>query len=159
MDALDTARELLRDVTPLYRDCGALCGRACCRQDETGEHGMALFAGEEAYYTRDPAFIIKDDGRILCRGECDRHNRPLACRIFPLVILAGGKVAPDIRAYPVCPLATSGKRGLSGVFVHAVETAAQILAVQEEQAAFLKRVSHDVGAYKALRAVFKRRED
>ena len=36
------------DTTPLYGDCGKLCGKACCESDETDEDetGMYLFPGE-----------------------------------------------------------------------------------------------------------------
>ena len=29
-DKLEQARALLRDVTPMVRDCGHICGAACC---------------------------------------------------------------------------------------------------------------------------------
>ena len=49
---LRTAREKLKDVTPLKRDCGRVCGAACCRSPEGEETGMLLFPGEEEYFRK-----------------------------------------------------------------------------------------------------------
>ena len=87
-------------VTPLPVDCGALCGRACCRPDKEDTLGVYLFPGEEKMFTgeeewlrweeRDPA----EDGFppsweypvyfVRCRAPCPRDRRPLSCRFFPL---------------------------------------------------------------------------
>lgn len=155
MDALERARKLLEKVTPLKRNCGGLCGDACCQSDETGENGMLLFPGEERYYLNDPAYALRDNGRIICLEPCERHNRPLACRLFPLVALPGGKVMPDMRAFPVCPLMPSGQKGLSEEFVKAAEEAARILAADEEQAAFLQKTAEILKEYEALRDWFR----
>ena len=48
LDAVLRAREMLMDVTPLRRDCGGVCGAACCACDEDGQGGMLLFPGEDA---------------------------------------------------------------------------------------------------------------
>lgn len=151
MPALEKARQLLTDVTPLNADCGALCGRACCRADESGENGMLLFPLEERYYENDSDFIVHSDGRIVCGGHCQRDNRPLACRMFPLIILKNGKVKMDVRAWPVCPLMESGKQGLSQAFVQKVAEAAQILMADETQAAFIQKLNHITKRYEALK--------
>ena len=69
MDALEAvlrARELLRDVTPLRRDCGQICGAACCGCDEDGQGGMLLLAGEERLYDPlPPSFCITRDDTVL----------------------------------------------------------------------------------------------
>jgi len=156
LNALETARALLDHVTPLTRDCGTLCRKACCLDDGSGENGMRLFPGEEHYYTDDADFILREDGRILCRGTCRRETRPLACRVFPLVFTPDGRVKPDIRAYPVCPLMAHGMRGLSGEFVRAARTAACALCKDARQAAFLLETAKEIAAYEALKDIFNR---
>ena len=41
--ALEAARAAMGDLTPLKRDCGRLCGAACCQPDETGLNGCLLY--------------------------------------------------------------------------------------------------------------------
>lgn len=147
MEPLETviaARALLESVTPLKIDCGRACGAACCQSDEDGQGGMLLFPGEEALYTDLPAGwrIETDDavipgGRLLvCDGTCEREMRPLSCRLFPLLpTRTGAKM--DRRAWAVCPLMESGKRGLNLRFVEAVAQAGQLLYDQPAHAAFL----------------------
>ena len=92
LEAVMRARELLQTLTPLRRDCGGVCGAACCAPDEDGQGGMLLFPGEEALYQPLPAgFSLRQDDGVLpgmllltCGGVCDRALRPLACRMFPL---------------------------------------------------------------------------
>ena len=148
--ALKKARARLLDPTPLARDCGRLCGAACCQTDEQGRGGMLLFPGEAALYEgRMPAgFAIHPDDSVLpggtlltCSGTCQREDRPLACRVFPLVMRlaeAGEpRLALDPRAWPICPLMPSGMAGLSSGFVEAAEDAARTLAQVPEFRAFL----------------------
>ncbi|MDD6736331.1 MAG: hypothetical protein PUE13_08505 [Clostridiales bacterium] len=107
--------------TPLLADCGGLCGSACCEGDESG---MYLFPGEESVYK----LLNPDWGKIeysdfeyeyngktkkvpilFCNGCCDRYQRPLACRIFPLTpYVKDGQfeIIIDPRAKSVCPLAS-----------------------------------------------------
>lgn len=33
-DILVSCRQLLEDLTPLHRDCGLVCGGACCQSHE-----------------------------------------------------------------------------------------------------------------------------
>ena len=52
--------------------------------------GMLLFPGEAEMYRGEEGFTLVDSphGTILvCEGRCSRANRPLACRMFPLVML------------------------------------------------------------------------
>lgn len=112
---------LFDKTTPLKFDCGKLCNSACCEGDESG---MYLFPGEDSVYRLlncDWATIEKSDftyshnGKtknvplLVCKGKCDRYERPLACRIFPLTPYVGkdGKlqVIMDPRAKSVCPIA------------------------------------------------------
>ncbi len=145
LDPVIAARELLENVTPLKRDCGRTCGAACCQSDEDGQGGMLLFPGEEALYASLPAgwTIEPDDavvpcGRLLiCDGRCDRNMRPLACRLFPL-LPTRKSVRMDRRAWAVCPLIESGKRGLDPDFVRAAEQAGQVLYAHPVLAAFLE---------------------
>lgn len=108
-------------VTPIRGiDCGKLCKRACCR----GDGGMYLFPGEEKVFdflqpewavTEKSDFIYNYGGRVknvvfcTCRGFCDRYQRPLACRIFPLTPYMDKNgslsIITDPRAKPVCDLA------------------------------------------------------
>ena len=82
------AREKLKSVTPLKRDCGRVCGAACCRSPENEETGMLLFPGEEEAYRGKEGWTIRETAMgpmAVCPGHCDRDERPLACRLFPLL--------------------------------------------------------------------------
>lgn len=83
---LNDARSLLEQLTPLKRDCGTLCGGACCRSLEGEATGMLLFPGEEDDYVGLEGWQLtetKQGWLVSCPGTCDRSIRPLACRIFP----------------------------------------------------------------------------
>jgi len=93
----------LSNVSPMASDCGDLCGKSCCKGlDEKA--GMYLFPGEEALFSPDEDWLtlewhlvserefcpswegrIESVGFVICRGTCPREQRPLACRLFPLV--------------------------------------------------------------------------
>lgn len=143
-EALLAARALLADVTPLRTDCGRCCGAACCAPDEDGQGGMLLFPGEEALFRGRAGFrIVANDavfpgGRLLlCNGTCDRAERPLACRMFPLLPHREKGAVMDRRGWAVCPLMSCGKRGLSAAFVDAVAQAGKKLYACPAHAAFL----------------------
>ena len=144
--ALEEARALIRDLTPLKINCGKLCGGACCQPspDDDGENGMLLFPFEESFYQEPiagmPFHLIDDDTlfkggkRFVCEGKCAREHRPLACRIFPLRMRVEKdgelhvKAEIDPRAWCVCPLLEQGGlRAMSQDFVKAVEAAGSIL--------------------------------
>lgn len=128
------ARALLDKKTPLKSDCGRVCGGACCESDEDGQGGMLLFPGEEALYDPLPeGWSVRSDDAVLpgallltCDGRCDREKRPLSCRLFPLLPTPDGAVM-DRRAWAVCPLMESGKKGLNPDFVEAVRQAGALL--------------------------------
>lgn len=90
--ALENARKALGDATPLKRDCGRLCGAACCQPDETGLNGMLLFPFEETYYRRPiegfPFRLVDDDTlfkggkRLVCEGTCPRDTGPWPAASF-----------------------------------------------------------------------------
>ena len=100
-EAVAEARRILADVTPLKTDCGRACGGACCQPDEDGQGGMLLFPGEEALYADLPeGFSIREDHAVLpgaklliCDGFCARENRPLSCRLFPMLPCPPGTAA------------------------------------------------------------------
>ena len=83
--AVAAAREKLKNVTPLKRDCGRVCGAACCRPLEGEETGMLLFPGETEAYAGREGWKIRHTARgdmVVCPGRCDRDDRPLSCRLF-----------------------------------------------------------------------------
>ena len=147
VQTLKDARAALGELTPLKRDCGRLCAAACCQPDETGLNGMLLFPFEETFYSRPiegfPFRLIDDDTlykggkRLVCEGVCPREHRPLACRIFPLLIRvetdASGEQVHctaelDPRAWCVCPLLEQGGlRAMDPAFVAAVSQAGDVL--------------------------------
>ena len=86
-----------------------------------------------------------------CDGSCDRYQRPLACRIFPLTpYLDGGKlrVITDPRSKAVCPLGQNlGVDDYDRSFVRNVNTAFVILAKNKEFRAFLAEYSRYLEDY------------
>ncbi len=152
-------RVLLAETTPLNSDCGALCGAACCRSLEGEETGMLLFPGEAALYADKPAFRLLETGRgtlLICPGVCDREDRPLACRLFPLLPLLRGegiRVAVDARARAVCPLRRTD--ACSEAFVEAVRQAGGLLAADPEQRGFLTQLTREHDDLRAIRRQLK----
>lgn len=161
-DVLAQARALFDALTPLRTDCGLVCGGACCQPLEGENTGMLLFPGEEAYYTDLPGYRLTETeaGMLLtCSGRCERADRPLSCRLFPLLPLLredGVKVATDARAKAVCPLARHGKDALAPEFVDAVRQAGRLLARDGAQRAFLLRLTRQQDELKALQKQFRR---
>ena len=90
----------------------------------------------------------------VCSGRCSRQERPLACRIFPLLpVLRDGtvKIAADQRAKTICPLVRQGVRGMDPAFKDAVREAGKILAEDPEQRAFLEMLTAEQDELRALR--------
>ena len=140
------AREAIGDKTPMFHDCGALCGAACCQPDADGQGGVYLFPGEAALLESCAWGRIVPTAfapMLVCDGTCARDARPLACRIFPLTPVRGknGKwtVRMDVRARAMCPLASSGLSGLDPAFPRAVRDALRIVAEAPEGDAFLEK--------------------
>lgn len=154
------ARALFDELTPLQADCGRLCAGRCCQPMEGENTGMLLFPGEAAYYESLPGYQVQHtpSGLLLtCPGHCHRADRPLSCRLFPLlpVLRADGiKVATDLRAKPVCPLARQGKGGLCQEFVAAIRACGQLLSQDEEQRRFLVKLTAQQDDLRALRRRF-----
>ncbi len=145
---------LLERHTPLRADCGALCGRACCRGDD--ETGMLLFPDEET-----PLRVTAQNGRRLavCGGRCSRADRPLSCRLFPFLPLPqeNGRIAvlPDSRGYGVCPLVRHAEEAaFSHRFLHRVKRAGALLCRDDACRAFLEAVRREMTEQDALRAQF-----
>ncbi len=164
-EALLAARELLEDVTPLPTDCGALCNAACCKdsQDEDEVAGMLLFPEEAALYAHQGTWMELLDSAVLFDGEpvplltchlpCPRKQRPLACRIFPLVpYVKNDKLTlrMDVRAKPLCPLYDSGLNGLSPEFIDKVKQALRILWADETHREYLYTLTEHLKEYEWL---------
>lgn len=148
---------LFDQITPIPADCGALCDKACCKGDDCG---MFLFPGEASAYslltpdwiriensnfTYTYAGVQKNVKIAFCNGNCDRYQRPLACRIFPLTpYLDNGKlrIIRDPRAYAVCPLAKAlTLNDFDRNFVKNVRNAFVLLTKNAEFMAFLQEYS------------------
>ena len=155
---LEAARERLSEPTPLNTDCGRICGARCCSPMEGEETGMLLFPGEEDFYEEADGWRMVPAGKdmlLICPGTCRRDDRPLACRMFPLLpcLKNGGgvTVCTDERSRAVCPLARQGKKGMSSAFTEAVREAGEMLIQDPEQKAFLLRLTEEQEELKALR--------
>ena len=148
--ALKEAYDLLYHKTPLgFYNCGRLCDGLCCRGDGKG---MWLYPGEEELFTDKEGFALCEaEGNhgqpmVICSGECDRRERPLACRIFPLFPLVteeDGRVNIEVIMDPragMCPL-SRGVKPIDPSFVRAVRRAAMYLVRDEEIKEYMKAVS------------------
>ncbi len=150
------ARRLLEERTPLAFDCGRICGAACCHSE--GE--MILLPGEAELYPGDPR-VAEVGGRAVfrCAGYCNRRERPLACRIFPLTVrrTRAGVLdwAMDPRGRGLCPLTRQGKRALAPGFLAAAETVLGLLAAQPLVRAYLDELALLYAQYRELIAAFR----
>ena len=160
--AVSAAREKLNHATPLKRDCGRVCGARCCRPLEGEETGMLLFPGEAEAYAGKAGWKVLHTDRgdlVVCPGVCDREERPLSCRLFPLLPVIGDdgsvRVVTDLRAKAVCPLARQGKSALDPDFVEAVRQAGEILAKEDGQALFLDLLAEEQQQLKDLKKHFQ----
>lgn len=159
-EAVEKARECLEKVTPLESDCGELCAAMCCRSLEGEETGMLLFPGEEERYQHMEGWKVLSGAAgnvVVCPGRCNRNERPLSCRIFPLLpVVRKGEIraAMDQRASAVCPLAGYGVKGLSEAFREGVREAGRLLMESEETRQTLEEMTRRQDELKALRAAF-----
>ena len=147
-ELIHNAYAIMGSVTPIKADCGKLCDKACCTEEDAG---MLLFPGEEVIYSKVPGFRIENieymDAPgiklLLCDGKCDRALRPLACRIFPVSpkIEKDGSVTvqPDIRARLMCPI--WDLKHVDKIFIKTVEKAFVLLAEDEDMLAFIQLLS------------------
>lgn len=147
---LKEAYERLYHETPLgYYNCGRLCDGLCCKGDCKG---MWLYPYEEELFADNEGFeVCETEGNygypmVICSGECDRAERPLACRIFPLfplVIEEDGKVIIKVIRDPratMCPIVRSSKR-IDPSFVRQVRLTARRLIRDEKMFDYMKNVS------------------
>ena len=118
---------------------------------------MLLFPGEEEAYSGRPEWKIQETAMgsmVICSGTCDRGERPLACRMFPLLPVpreGGAAAVTDLRAKSVCPLARQGKSALDPDFRDAVREAGERLLREEKQAAFLQKLTAEQEEIRRLR--------
>lgn len=155
-----TARYALEKLTPMKCDCGRTCGAACCHADEDGNGGMLLLPGEESFYSPCPdwAHLTPSQdfpGQYLftCNGTCERSQRPLACRIFPLTPrVRRGKIAVelDVRAWPVCPLMEYGLEGMDSAFVAAVREVTVLLCEDKSCREYFEALSSYLEQFEAF---------
>lgn len=141
------AKAIMEDKTPLKKDCGLLCGKACCKGD--GETGMLLFPFEETSFS-----VVEKDGVRLCvrDGSCNRKERPLSCMIFPFFpyITPDGrtKVVPDIRGGEICPIVRNfAEIRLDRRFLRRVKKVGRLLCEDEACRAFLEEISREMDVY------------
>ncbi len=150
--------KLFDEITPVKVDCGQLCSKACCKGDDSG---MFLFPGEkEVFSLLNPDWIRIEQTDFtysynnkfyktpiaMCSGSCDRYQRPLACRIFPLTphINADGKIdiIIDPRGKGICPMAKSFLiEDFDPAFVKNVKKTFTFLAKNKQFYTFLKEFS------------------
>lgn len=139
---------IIGNSTPFKKDCGMLCGAACC----TGEGGMYLFPREKPlsadFETKSSNFKVlgKNVPIMFCSGRCERHCRPLACRIFPLLpyisVEGDFKVILDPRGKSMCPVVFSGDLSLiDKTFFKKVKLVGKILMLNPETAEFIYELS------------------
>ena len=144
------AKRIMEDKTPLKRDCGLLCGKACCKGDK--ETGMLLFPNESTSFD-----ITEKDGVRLCvcAGSCNREERPLSCMIFPFFpyLTKEGriKVIPDIRGAQVCPIVRNfAAARLDRRFLRRVKKVGRLLCEDEECRSFINGISREMDVYFSL---------
>ena len=157
--------KLFDDVTPVPVDCGQLCDKACCKGDDSG---MFLFPGEkEVFNLLNPDWvrIEKTDftydynGKTyttpiaMCQGYCDRYQRPLACRIFPLTPYLDKNGHMDIivdpRANGVCPMAKGFYlEDFDAVFIKNIKKAFSLLMKNKQFKAFMVEYSKYLDEFK-----------
>ena len=131
--------------------------RGLLPQRGRGRDGNAAFPREEDLYEELDGYEMKALPRgtlLVCGGKCDRKDRPLACRIFPLIPILtedGVRAVMDLRAKSVCPLARQGRNALDPEFVEAVRSIGEKLAGEPEQRAFLEELTEEQRELKKLR--------
>lgn len=157
---LKEAYDRLYHKTPLgFYNCGRLCDGLCCRGDCKG---MWLYPHEEELFADKDGFeVCETEGNygypmVICSGECNRAERPLACRIFPLFPLVyeiDGKLNFEVILDPranMCPLARSQKP-LDPSFIKEVRKTARVLARDPEILEYMKEISLELMEIMELR--------
>jgi len=150
------ANEIIGELTPIDADCGLLCNKSCCKGDK--DDGMLIFPHENEILSKSDFLKLKKinfRGLKLffasCKGACNRHFRPLACRIFPFApYYKNGKLEliKDPRALYTCPLLfANDDELLSKDFQTAVLKAFQLLIKEPEIEKMLIKYSEMMDDY------------
>jgi len=136
--------------TPLKADCGYLCDHACCKGDAAA--GMELFPKEPSSMP-----MIESEGirLVICGGNCDRNERPLACRIFPFFPKVNEddsiSVELDPRAMFLCPIAAHAEMvAFDKSFLRKLKTAGKLLILDPEIKEYMTRISEEIRAMQTL---------
>lgn len=151
-NAINSAYDRLKYETPLKFNCGKLCECHCCKGEDT--EGMILFPGEEKLFEDKEDFSIKTDseGRkiLICSGICDRKERPISCRMYPLFPLTyklgdeiKQKVIYDVRGMNTCPIVTEEIK-TDRRFVTAVRLAGKELIKDEDCLDMILKISEEI---------------
>lgn len=149
--AIESAYGFLKYSSPLKTDCGKLCGRQCCTQEDMG---MLLFPGEEKLFENDEDFVIRKDAKgrnlLFCSGRCERKKRPISCRIYPLfpyTFESDGeihqKVVYDLRGINSCEMISSHIKTQRSFFA-SVRKAGKSLLRDKECAGLLLDISREI---------------
>ena len=113
---------------------------------------MWLYPYEEELFADKEGFeVCETEGNygypmVICSGVCDRAERPLACRIFPLfplVLEKDGKVTIKVIRDPratMCPIVRSSKK-IDPSFVREVRLTARRLIRDKKMFDYMKNVS------------------
>lgn len=157
--------KLFDEVTPIPADCGKLCGKACCKGDDSG---MLLFPGEESVYElfepewakiENTDMTYTHEGKeypvkiLFCNGDCDRFVRPLSCRIFPLTPYINKddklEIITDPRAKGICKLAKLlDLEEYDEEFVKNIKRTFNLLLKNKRVLSFMKMYSEYIDDYK-----------
>lgn len=159
-NVLESCYSLLRNVTPLDYDCGKLCQGKCCKGDD--KTGMLLFPGEENLIDKSMEIVVVDGGHkiAVCKGECDRNKRPLACRIYPIFPVIkqdsnGEYIETVFDSRADCPL-TSGEFKITRSFVKAVKRVGKFLLLNEETEIYYRALSEEIEEYICFKKIFEK---
>ena len=142
--------DILEDFTPLEKDCGLLCDKACCKGTETD--GMILFPNEP---TTLKTKNIGDKIFCSCEGSCDRNTRPLACRIFPFfpTINEYGRIEAtlDTRAIRLCPMVENYESiKFEREFLRRIRKIGRMLIKDDECLLYIKETTAEIEQYNKL---------
>ncbi len=152
---IESCFALFRNITPLAVDCGKLCNGKCCKgSDKTG---MLLFPGEESLIDKDINILKSNNGATVavCGGVCNRHYRPLSCRIYPLFPVIkneNGREYIDVFFDPRadCPLCCEDVM-LSPQFIKAVKRVGRYLLLNDETAECYRKISAEIEEINSLK--------